>query len=99
MFCKMSTMIFVARDGETIGEHAETLFAAKVRSGEIRPSDHFWTEGMVDWKTVAEYEPPRSRPQTVKITRKLHRTGPIRMDASPGQAGFLQKIRQRWLGK
>jgi len=92
-------MIFVARDGETIGEHPEPLFVAKVRGGEIRPSDHFWTEGMLDWKTVSEFEPLRSRPQTVKITRKLHRTGPIQMDASPGPAGFLQKMRKRWLGK
>jgi GYF domain 2 len=49
-------MIFhVAREGEVIGEFSESTFQEKIFAGEIRPGDHYWTEGLPDWRLVSQY--------------------------------------------
>jgi hypothetical protein len=49
-------MIFhVVREGEVIGEFSESAFQEKIFAGEIRPGDHYWTEGLPDWRLVSQY--------------------------------------------
>lgn len=49
-------MIFhVARAGEVVGEFSEPVFQSKVFAGEILPDDHYWTEGLADWRPVSQY--------------------------------------------
>ncbi len=45
----------VARDGVVIGEFNEQVFRDKVFRGEVRRNDFYWTEGMTEWETVAQY--------------------------------------------
>lgn len=65
----------VARNGEIIGEFNEQDFRDKVFRGEVRPDDYYWTEGMADWQSVAEY---RSGARTQVIHRDLPRDTPER---------------------
>ncbi len=48
----------VARDGELVGELNADEFRAQIFSGQILPDDHYWTEGMTDWKQVSEWHAP-----------------------------------------
>ena len=48
----------VAREGETIAEVSEGEFRSRIFSGEFQPDDHYWTDGMSDWKVVSEWHPP-----------------------------------------
>lgn len=49
-------MIFhVAREGEVIGEFSESTFQEKIFAGVIQPGDHYWTEGLPDWRLVSQY--------------------------------------------
>lgn len=58
-------MIFsVARDGQILGEFSEAQFASKIRSQEIRSTDHYFVEGMPDWRPVYEYQPSVTLPPT-----------------------------------
>ncbi len=45
----------VARGGEIIGEFNEQVFRDKVFRGEVRRDDFYWTEGMTEWQSVAQY--------------------------------------------
>ncbi len=59
-----AVMFSVARDGEVVGEFSEAEFARKIRSQEIRSTDHYFVEGMADWKPVYEYIPSATLPPT-----------------------------------
>ena len=60
-------MIFhVARAGQVIGEFSESAFQEKVFAGEIRPEDHYWTEGLADWRSVSQY---RIAAKTVRMSQ------------------------------
>ena len=49
-------MIFhVAREGAEIGQFSEEEFGDKILTGNIKPGDHYWKEGMDDWQLVSEY--------------------------------------------
>jgi len=62
-------MIFhVAREGEVIGEFSESTFQEKIFAGEIRPGDHYWTEGLPDWRLVSQY---RILAKTVRMSAEL----------------------------
>ena len=54
----------VARDGEIIGEFSEAELGRKIRSQEIRSTDHYFVEGMTDWRFVYEYSPSAALPPT-----------------------------------
>lgn len=56
----------VARDGEIIGEFNEQVFRDKVFRGEVRRTDFYWTEGMTEWQSVAQY---RANARTQVIQR------------------------------
>lgn len=45
--------IHVARDGQEIGEYTSQVFNSLMDSGRLLPTDHFWVEGMDDWKPLA----------------------------------------------
>ena len=51
-------------DGEVVGEFSEAEFDSKIFSGELRPDDHFWCEGMTDWQPVSTY---RVLAKTIRI--------------------------------
>lgn len=76
--------ISVARNGEVLTEYDEVNFRAAVGSGEVLPTDHYWTEGMPDWAEVHEYgelpspaAPARSLPDAGMMART------VRMEAEP----------------
>jgi GYF domain 2 len=58
-------IVHVARGGEIIGEFDEPTFQGKVFAGEIRPEDHYWVEGLADWKAVSQY---RITAKTVRMS-------------------------------
>jgi len=58
-----ANMIFhVGRDGTELGQFSEQEFRDKISAGEIRPYDHYWTQGMDDWQLVSEYRRLPSSP-------------------------------------
>jgi uncharacterized RDD family membrane protein YckC len=71
----------VARDGKPIGIFLEYEVRDGLKSGELRPTDLYWREGMEDWLPLSSapdlvtatdpnpYAPPASDPQTsVEVT-------------------------------
>ncbi|MGI9089412.1 MAG: DUF4339 domain-containing protein [Chthoniobacterales bacterium] len=62
---------FVAREGVEIGEFEDADFENKIRTREILPTDHFWSEGMTGWLTISKRKrkpapptaPPKRRPK------------------------------------
>ena len=58
-------IVHVARAGEVIGQFDEPTFQEKIFSGEIRPEDHYWVEGLADWKAVSQY---RVTAKTVRMS-------------------------------
>jgi len=72
----------VAREGAVLGEFEEQIFRNKVFSGEIRPSDLYWTAGFTDWRPVSEF----------RVARK---TEPIVLHARVAVPPAIQKPGQR----
>ena len=72
----------VAREGTVMGEFEEQIFRNKVFSGEIRPSDFYWTAGFADWRPVSEF----------RVARK---TEPILLDTGSAVPPAIRKARQR----
>ncbi|MDQ3198918.1 MAG: DUF4339 domain-containing protein [Verrucomicrobiota bacterium] len=56
-----------ARDGELLGEFPENGFRRQRASGGILATDHYWTEGMTDWKMVSDWRAPIAPTKKVKI--------------------------------
>lgn len=56
--------VYVSRDGQEIGNWPEAEFRDLVFRSEILPTDHYFIEGMPDWKPVSEY---RAKPRTTLI--------------------------------
>ncbi|MGZ5503300.1 MAG: GYF domain-containing protein [Chthoniobacterales bacterium] len=46
--------IYIARDGEEIGECERQDLEQLTREGQVLPSDYYWHEGMEDWRTVGD---------------------------------------------
>jgi predicted RNA-binding Zn-ribbon protein involved in translation (DUF1610 family) len=79
-------MIFhVARAGEVIGEFSESAFQEKVFAGEIRPEDHYWTEGLADWRPVSQY----------RIAAKTVRMSPVLPPIAAKSETQLESVRSR----
>jgi len=59
-------IIAFARKGHEIGQHPEEDVPSLLASGEILPSDHYWHEGMTEWRQVyerwSEPEAPEATP-------------------------------------
>lgn len=60
-----SAIYHVARAGEVFGEFSAEEFRRQRSAGEIKPTDHFWSEGMSDWEKVSEWKQPMAA--TVKM--------------------------------
>lgn len=58
----------VARDGESLGEFPEDAFRLHRASGYFASSDHFWTDGMADWKPVRDWLAPMPAPRAASPT-------------------------------
>ena len=71
---------FVARAGIETGQFEQAEFEEKIRTREILPTDHFWSEGMTDWLLVLERRPSAPAP------RKRRRRPPAPMRPLPGDA-------------
>jgi DNA-directed RNA polymerase subunit M/transcription elongation factor TFIIS len=70
---KLQSAVFcVGRSGTELGKFSEQEFRDKILSGEIRPYDDYWTEGMDDWQSVSEYRslPSPSGPPTLPPLRR-----------------------------
>lgn len=53
--------IHIARAGKVIGVHEEHAVPALVALGEVRRTDHWWTQGMGSWERVgATFDAPRT---------------------------------------
>ncbi len=55
----------VARTGEIVGEFSAEEFRRQRSAGKIKPTDHFWTEGMSEWEEVSKWTQPMAA--TVKM--------------------------------
>lgn len=67
-----SLTIYFARDGQQTGSFSWEDARTRVRSGEIEPTDHYWHEGMVEWKLVSEsnlVRPAAARPPRPRDVR------------------------------
>lgn len=47
----------IARDGTVIGIYTLRELADRTASGAVKRTDHYWTEGMTEWKMVSELVP------------------------------------------
>ena len=50
----MSDMIYLGRDGQQMGPYAWAQIAAMASSGQVRPDDLAWHEGMAGWLPAAQ---------------------------------------------
>ena len=57
-------ILFLARDGEELGECERHDLAQLVRENQVQTTDHYWHEGMTEWRLVSDLlteEPPTER--------------------------------------
>ena len=63
------SQVKIARNGKVIGEYAIEKITELKRRGSIRPTDHYWMDGMTEWATVESKNWPRPpAPVVVKKT-------------------------------
>lgn len=81
---KPLTIYHVARDGESLGEFSEDEFRVQRATGGILPNDHYWTEGMAEWRAVRDWRakasagvaaPPEPIPVRIVPEKKKTSTG------------------------
>ena len=46
-------IVHVSRNGQEIGPFSQHDFTQMIDAGRLLPSDHFWVEGMPDWKPLS----------------------------------------------
>lgn len=51
-----SVLIFVARQGKNIGSFDIASFKQNVAAGMLLPTDHYWKNGMAEWKSVSDFQ-------------------------------------------
>jgi hypothetical protein len=89
-------IVFVTRDGQKIDEYEKGDFAEKIYGGEVLSSDHYWIEGMDDWRPVSEYTVAM---KTMKIEMDASpAAGTGAGESAPGSGGALKTLR-RWLNR
>ncbi len=63
-------ILYLARDGEELGECERHDLAQLVRENQVRSTDHYWHEGMTEWRLVsdllAEETPAEKGPRVLK---------------------------------
>jgi hypothetical protein len=45
--------VHVSRGGREIGQYPQQVFNNMIDTGRLLPSDHFWVEGMTEWKSLS----------------------------------------------
>src|SRR5207253_2258038 len=45
--------IHVCRNGQEIGQYTRQVFDRLIDQGRLFPADHFWVEGMPEWKPIS----------------------------------------------
>jgi len=77
-----AAVFYVGRGGTELGQFSEQEFRDRILTGNIRPGDHYWKEGMDDWQLVSEYRglpspttPPTLPPLTRMPETKKKRVG------------------------
>lgn len=48
-------ILYLARDGEELGECERQDLAQLVREDQVRATDHYWHEGMTEWRVVSDF--------------------------------------------
>ncbi len=86
------TIYHVARAGEILGEYSTEEFRTKRFGDEIKPTDHFWTEGMTEWQEVSEWKQPMAA--TVKMIPAP--PTPKRTTIVPKEASTPEKELSAW---
>ena len=95
----------VAREGEIFGEFSAQEFRRQRSRGELKPTDHFWTEGMSGWKEVSEWQQPmaatvRMLPAPPTPTPQRTMIGPSQMESEPAtKLSAWQRLKARRGGK
>ena len=67
-------VVHVARAGAEFATCPASEVAARLAAGEFRPTDHYWSPGMADWRPLADLGPARRRlpfPRPVPETPNL----------------------------
>jgi hypothetical protein len=86
-----------AIDGTKLGEFSEAEFQEKVSSGELRPQDYYWHEGMADWKPISEYR-TLAKTQRISFAPPTRPTVKIQMEPE-SQPGRTQSAFARLLNR
>ncbi len=53
-----STLIHIARNGEEIGSWPLDLVQTMRTTGSLKPTDHWWSEGLADWQPLLTLPQP-----------------------------------------
>jgi len=56
-------MIHLSRKGKVLGKYAADEIVQMLKSGQIQPSDFWWTVGMKEWVKFADKNPPTDLPE------------------------------------
>jgi len=80
-------IVSFAREGQEIGQHPEEAVPLLLKSGELLPSDHYWSEGMAEWGLVGERWPAQPEPPARKAGPALR--APTPQAATP--SGFINR--------
>jgi len=74
---------FVCRiDGTQVGEFNEAEFRKKFFARKIAANDHYWHEGMADWRPVSEYR-ALAKTQRISFAPPMRKTVKIDMNTAP----------------
>src|SRR3954463_1726846 len=87
----------VHSDGEPVGEVTEEDFRKRIFSGELKPDDCYWHEGLENWKPISAYKvaaktvrltaPPPSGPPVASV-----RPAPAQPPPTKKFGGFGEKL-------
>jgi len=90
-------MIFVNRDRESLGQFTEQEVSNGLNSGNLRPDDLAWQEGMESWQPLSTFEnlpPPGAAPVEIGVPERFKNLEPNRM--KPGKIRFDECLTKGW---
>jgi TM2 domain-containing membrane protein YozV len=73
--------IMVARNGEDVGSYTQVEIEHLKESNFLFPDDHYWMDGMPEWRPLTELVPPTAL--VVRQSAPPVRVRPIRMHPEP----------------
>src|SRR5690625_5941565 len=51
----MSRTVFVVTDSGAQAQYSQEQVEAMLKAGQLAPNQHYWTEGMSDWRPLSEF--------------------------------------------